>query len=76
MRKPPPSKHPSPHQSQFWLHWQFIGQARRQKKTWKQIAAELKDSYQVTITAGSVRNFFKRATQGRLPLGVVANLRR
>jgi hypothetical protein len=73
MRTPPPLKHPAPHQSALWPHWQFIGQARRSKKTWRLIAAELKDSYGITITAGTVRNFFKRASKGRLPLGVVSN---
>jgi hypothetical protein len=70
MRSPPPRTHPAPHQSTLWPHWQVIGELRRSKKTWKQIAAELKDSYRISISAGSVRNFFKRATQGRLLLGV------
>jgi hypothetical protein len=72
MRTPPPKTHPVPHQSQLWAHWQLIGELRRSKKTWKQIAAELKDSYEISISAGSVRNFFKRASQGRLPLSVVS----
>jgi hypothetical protein len=72
MRSPPPRTHPAPHQSALWPYWRMIGHARRAKKTWKQIAAELKESG-ITISAGSVRNFFKRASQGRLPLGVVSN---
>ena len=38
------------------------------------IAAEIKETFGVTITPGTVRAFFKRATQGRIPLSAVSNL--
>jgi hypothetical protein len=76
MRKPPPRTHPAPHQSALWAHWTMIGELRRSKKTWKQIAAELKESCAITISAGSVRNFFKRLpNRAARACGVLTELR-
>jgi hypothetical protein len=72
MRKQPPRTHPAPHQSRLWPHWQMIGEARRRKKTWGTITKELEETHGIKLTAGTVRNFFKRAAQGRLPLGVLS----
>jgi len=36
---------------------------RRKKKTWQAIAKELEQTCGVKLTAGTVRNFFKRASR-------------
>ena len=67
MRRSPPKIHPGPLRSELWRHLEEIRACRRKKKTWQAIAKELEQTCGVKLTAGTVRNFFKRASR-RLPL--------
>jgi hypothetical protein len=51
----------------------MISDRRRRKKTWGLIRQELEENHGVKLAVSTVRNFFKRAAQGRLPLGVVSH---
>jgi len=67
MRKLPPKKHPAPLESDLWRHLEKIRACRRKRKTWAAIAKELEKTFGIKLTAGTVRNFFKRASK-RIPL--------
>jgi hypothetical protein len=69
MRTPPPKAHPSPYTSQLWPHLETIRTLRRRRKTWRTITKHLEDVCGVKLGVWTVRNFFKRATSGRVPLG-------
>ena len=69
MKRPPPRTHPKPDGSELWPHLETIRAARRQRKTWAAIAEHLADKCGVRLSTWSVRNFFKRAHKGPLPLG-------
>jgi hypothetical protein len=66
MRRSPPKIHPAPLRSELWRHLEEIRASRRKKKTWQAIAKELQQTGGIKLTAGSVRNFFKRASR-RVP---------
>jgi hypothetical protein len=66
MRTAPPKTHPGPHRSELWPHLEKIRACRRKKKTWQAIAKELGQTGGIKLTAGTVRNFFKRASR-RVP---------
>jgi hypothetical protein len=67
MRRSPPKTHPAPLASELWRHLEKIRACRRKKKTWQAIAKELEQTGGIKLTAGTVRNFFKRASR-RVPL--------
>jgi len=67
MRRLPPRTHPAPLASELWRHLEKIRACRRKKKTWQAIAKELQQTCGIKLTAGTVRNFFKRASK-RIPL--------
>jgi len=67
MRRLPPKTHPAPLASELWRHLEKIRACRRKKKTWQAIAEELEQTGGIKLTAGTVRNFFKRASR-RVPL--------
>ena len=69
MRTPPPKAHPSPYTSQLWPHLEMIRTLRRRRKTWRAITKHLEDECRVKLGVWTVRNFFKRATSGKVPLG-------
>src|SRR5215469_14226790 len=66
MRRLPPRTHPAPLASELWRHLEKIRACRRKKKTWQAIAKELQQTGGIKLTAGTVRNFFKRASR-RVP---------
>src|SRR5438132_390988 len=66
MRRVPPKTHPAPLASELWRHLEKIRACRRQKKTWQAISKELEQTANIKLTAGTVRNFFKRASR-RVP---------
>jgi hypothetical protein len=66
MRRLPPKTHPAPLASELWRHLEKIRACRRKKKTWQAIAKELQQTANIKLTAGTVRNFFKRASR-RVP---------
>jgi hypothetical protein len=66
MRRSPPRTHPAPLASELWRHLEKIRACRRKKKTWQAIAKELEQTGGIKLTAGTVRNFFKRASR-RVP---------
>jgi hypothetical protein len=63
MRRLPPRTHPAPLASELWRHLEKIRACRRKKKTWQAIAKELQQTGGIKLTAGTVRNFFKRASR-------------
>jgi hypothetical protein len=63
MRRLPPRTHPAPLASELWRHLEKIRACRRKKKTWQAIAEELEQMGGIRLTAGTVRNFFKRASR-------------
>src|ERR1700747_577324 len=67
MRRLPPKKHPGPLESDLWRHLEKIRACLRKRKTWAAIAKELAQTCGIKPTAGTVRNFFKRASK-RVPL--------
>jgi hypothetical protein len=67
MRSSPPKKHPAPLRSELWPHLEKIRAQRRKKKTWEAITKELEQTCGLKLSAGTVRNFFKRASK-RVPL--------
>jgi hypothetical protein len=67
MKSSPPKKHPAPLESELWRYLKNIRAWRRKRKTWHAIAKELEQAYGLRSTAGTVRNFFKRASK-RVPL--------
>jgi hypothetical protein len=69
MKRPPPRKHPGPYASQLWPHLESIRTLRRRRKTWRAITKHLDDACGIKLGVWTVRNFFKRATIGRDPLG-------
>ena len=69
MRTPPPKAHPGPYTSQLWPHLETIRSLRRRRKTWRAINKHLEDACGIKLGVWTVRNFFKRATSGRVPLG-------
>ena len=69
MRTPPPKAHPGPYTSQLWPHLETIRTLRRRRKTWRAITKHLEDACGIKLGVWTVRNFFKRATSGRVPLG-------
>src|SRR5580700_2745052 len=69
MRTPPPKAHPGPYTSQLWPHLETIRTLRRRKKTWRAITKHLEDACGIKLGVWTVRNFFKRATSGCVPLG-------
>jgi hypothetical protein len=69
MRTPPPKSHPSPYTSQLWPHLETIRMLRRRRKTWRAIANHLEEACGIKLGVWTVRNFFKRATSGKVPLG-------
>src|SRR6516164_6213136 len=66
MRRSPPKTHPGPLRSELWRHLEEIRACRRKKKTWQAIAKELEQTGGIKLTAGTVRNFFKRGSR-RVP---------
>ena len=69
MKRPPPSIHPAPFTSRLWPHLETIRTLRRRRKTWRAITKHLEDACGIKLGVWTVRNFFKRATSGRVPLG-------
>jgi hypothetical protein len=63
MRRLPPKTHPAQLASELWRHLEKIRACRRKKKTWQAIAKELEQTGGIKLTAGTVRNFFKRASR-------------
>jgi hypothetical protein len=68
-KKRTPKVHPKPYESPLWPHVETIRSLRRQRKTWAAIAAHLQETYGLKTSLRTVRNFFKRAHVGRVPLG-------
>jgi hypothetical protein len=68
-KKRTPEVHPKPYESPLWQHLDTIRALRRQRKTWAAIAAHLEETHGLKTTLRTVRNFFKRARAGRVPLG-------
>jgi hypothetical protein len=66
MKRLPPRTHPAPLASELWRHLEKIRACRRKKKTWQAITKELEQTDGIKLTAGTVRNFFKRASK-RVP---------
>jgi hypothetical protein len=64
-----PKVHPKPYESPLWQHLETIRSLRRQRKTWAAIAAHLQQTHGLKTSLRTVRNFFKRARGGRVPLG-------
>jgi hypothetical protein len=64
-----PKDHPPAWSSVLWPHLDTIRSLRRQRKTWLAITEHLKNDHGITITHRSVRNFFKRSVNVKLPLG-------
>jgi hypothetical protein len=62
-----PKDHPGPWESQLWDHIEEIRSLRRQRRKWKDIAAELALKG-VTISPAAVRNFFIRSRSPKLKL--------
>jgi hypothetical protein len=76
MKKAPPRVHPAPHGSLLWPHLEVIREARRRKHTWNAITQQLNRTCGIKLTAGTVRNFFKRASRHqRAGLGQVVRLK-
>jgi hypothetical protein len=69
VKRPPPSMHPAPYTSRLWPHMETIRTLRRRRKTWRAITKHLEDACGIKLGVWTVRNFFKRATSGRVPLG-------
>jgi hypothetical protein len=67
MRRLPPRTHPAPLASELWRHLEKIRARRRKKKTWEAITKDLEKTCGLKLSAGTVRNFFKRASK-RIPL--------
>jgi hypothetical protein len=68
-KKRTPEVHPKPYESPLWPHLEAIRSLRRQRKTWAAIAAHLEETHGLKTSLRTVRNFFKRARAGRVPLG-------
>ena len=68
-KKRTPEVHPKPYESPLWQHLETIRALRRQRKTWAAIAAHLEETHGLKTSLRTVRNFFKRARAGRVPLG-------
>jgi hypothetical protein len=68
-KKRTPEVHPKPYESPLWRHLETIRSLRRQRKTWAAIAAHLEERHGLKTSLRTVRNFFKRARAGRVPLG-------
>ena len=68
-KKRTPEVHPKPYESPLWQHLETIRSLRRQRKTWAAIAVHLEESRGLKTSLRTVRNFFKRACAGRVPLG-------
>ena len=68
-KKRTPEVHPKPYESPLWPHLESIRSLRRQRKTWAAIAAHLEETHGFKTSLRTVRNFFKRARGGRMPLG-------
>jgi hypothetical protein len=68
-KKRTPKVHPKPYESPLWQHLETIRSLRRRRKTWAAIAVHLEESHGLTTSLRTVRNFFKRARSGRVPLG-------
>src|SRR6516164_10935764 len=66
MRRLLPKTHPGPLRSELWRYLEEIRSCRRKKRTWQAIAKELEQTGGIKLTAGTVRNFFKRASR-RVP---------
>jgi len=69
MKRLPPRTHPVPYTSQLWPHLETIRKLRRRRKTWRAITKHLEDACEIRLGVWTVRNFFKRATSGRVSLG-------
>jgi hypothetical protein len=68
-KKRTPEVHPKPYESPLWRHLETIRALRRQRKTWAAIAAHIEETQGLKTSLRTVRNFFKRARAGRVPLG-------
>jgi hypothetical protein len=68
-KKRTPEVHPKPYESPLWQHLETIRALRRQRKTWAAIATHLEETQGLKTSLRTVRNFFKRARAGRVPLG-------
>jgi hypothetical protein len=68
-KKRTPEVHPKPYESPLWQHLETIRALRRQRKTWAAIAVHLEETHGLKTSLRTVRNFFKRARAGRVPLG-------
>jgi hypothetical protein len=69
LAKPVPQTHAKPYQSPLWNHLETIRNLRKQHETWEGIASHLKDDHGLEMSASTVLKFFKRAADGRVPIG-------
>lgn len=58
-----------PFQSKLTPHFEEIKQLRIQRKTWKEIAVHLQQTYRIHTAASSCLEFFKRHRKRPAPLG-------
>jgi hypothetical protein len=69
LTKRTPQTHAKPYQSPLWNHLEAIRNLRKQHETWEGIASHLKDDHGLKTSASTVLKFFKRAADGRVPIG-------